>query len=135
LLEKSVALDPDYAPAWLALGQHYSKEKAFVRGGEEMYKKTFAALLRAHQLDPDLLGASTLLIQTRLFYEDLALSFRQIQELAQKRPRSAEVHRLFSEALRAAGGLDQAAQECEVMHQLDPDLPSSCFVLYIHMND
>ncbi len=135
LLEKSVALDPGYAPSWLALGQHYEFEKDFARGGEEMYNKTVSALQRAHQLDPELLGASTLLIQTRLFYEDLALSFPQIQELAQKRPRRAEVHRLFSEALRAAGALDQAARECEITHQLDPELPSSCFVLYIHMND
>jgi len=135
LLEKSVELDPGYAPAWLALGQHYSIEKDFASGGEEMYNKTVAALQRAHQLDPELLGASTLLIQTRLFYEDLALSFPQIQELAQRRPRRAEVHKLFSEALRAAGALDQAARECEITHQLDPELPGSFYVLYIHMGN
>jgi tetratricopeptide (TPR) repeat protein len=135
LLEKSVALDPGYAPAWLALGQHYSTEKDFASGGEEMYEKTVAALQHSHQLDPDLLAASTLLIQTRLFYEDLSLSFPKIQELAQKRPQRAEVHKLFSEALRAAGALDQAARECEITRQLDPDLPNSCFVLYIHMGD
>ncbi len=77
LLEKSVALDPGYAPSWLALGQ----------------------------------------------------------ELSQRRPRRAEVHKLFSEALRAAGALDLAARECEITHQLDPELPASCFVLYIHMGN
>ena len=135
LLEKSTAIDPGYAPAWLALGQHYTFEKDFASGGEEMYKKTVSALQRAHELDPDLLGASTLLIQTRLFYEDLALSFPQIQELAQKRPRRAEVHDLFYKALRAAGALDEAARECEITRQLDPEFPSSCYVLYIHMGN
>jgi len=135
LLEKSVALDAGYAPSWLALGQHYSIEKDFASGGEEMYRKTVASLQRAHELDPELLAASTLLIQTRLFYEDLALSFPQIQELGRKRPRRAEVHKLFSEALRAAGALDQAARECETTHQLDPELPTSNYVLYIHMGD
>jgi TolB-like protein len=135
LLEKSIAIDPGYAPAWLALGQHYSREKDYAGGGEEMYRKTVAALQRAHELDSDLLGASTLLIQTRLFYEDLALSFPQIQELAQKRPRQAEVHDLFYKALRAAGALNEAARECEVARQLDPEFPTSCYVLYIHMGD
>jgi eukaryotic-like serine/threonine-protein kinase len=133
LLEKSVAMDPGYAPAWLALGARYTNEADFASGGEEMYNKSVRALGRAHQLDPELLGASTLLIETRLFYEDPAVSFSQIQELAQKRPRRAEVHLLFSETLRAAGALEQAARECEITHQLDPELPTGpCFVLYIH---
>jgi serine/threonine protein kinase/tetratricopeptide (TPR) repeat protein len=133
LLEKSVTLDPGYAPASLALGARYTNEADFAGGGEEMYNKSVRALGRAHQLDPDLLGASTLLIETRLFYEDLAVSFAQIQELAQKRPRRAEVHLLFSEALRAAGALGEAARECEITHQLDPELPTGpCYVLYIH---
>lgn len=136
LLEKSVAMDPGYAPAWLALGSRYSNEADFASGGEEMYDRSVRPLERAHQLDPELLGASTLLIETRLFYEDLAVSFSQIQELAEKRPRRAEVHLLRSEALRAAGALEQAARECEMTHQLDPELPTGpCYVLYIHMGE
>src|SRR6516225_1471689 len=34
LLERSVLLDPGYAPAWLALGLHYSDEADFGSGGE-----------------------------------------------------------------------------------------------------
>jgi len=47
------------------------------------------------------------LIETRLFYEDLAVSFSQIQELAEKRPRRAEAHLLLSEALRALARLSR----------------------------
>src|SRR5438034_2350710 len=81
-----VALDPGYAPAWLALGLHYSTEADFGKGSEEMYNKTVAALQRAHELDSDLLAASTMLIERRAFYEDLASRFTQIQDLARKRP-------------------------------------------------
>ena len=63
ILEKSVALDPGYAPAWLALGMHYANDSDLIGGGEEMYRKTVAALQRAHELDPDLLAASTMLIE------------------------------------------------------------------------
>jgi len=101
-----------------------------------MYNKTVAALGRAHQLDPDLLFASTVLIETRAFYGDLAASFAQIQELAQRHPRRAEVHLVFSAVLRAAGALEQAARECETTHQLDPEFPTGhCYVLYLQMGD
>ena len=136
LLEKSVALDPGYAPAWLALGLHYSNEADFGSGGEGMYNKTVAALERTHQLDPDLLIASTILIETRAFYEDLATSFEGVQELARKWPHRAEVHLAFSEVLRAAGALEEAERECEATHQLDPDLYTGpCYVLYIHIGN
>ena len=136
MLEKSVALDPGYAPAWLALGLHYANESDTRTGGEEMYAKTVSALQRAHQLDPDLLTASTMLIERRAFYEDLASSFAQLQELGSKRPRTAWVHDVFGEVLRAAGAPQKAERECEIVRQLDPEFyTASCVVLHVHMGD
>jgi serine/threonine protein kinase len=136
LLEKSVVLDPGYAPAWLALGLHYSNEADFGSGGEQMQDKTIAALERASQLDPGLLRPSIELIEREAFYGNLIGSFARVQEVARRWPRRAEVHLAFSGALRAAGALEQAARECEATHQLDPELPTGpCYVLYIHMGD
>jgi TolB-like protein len=136
MLERSVALDPGYAPAWLALGLHYSNESDFGSGGEEMYNKTVAALQRAHHLDPDLTPVSTMLIERRAFFEDVAGAFAQVAELAQRYPRNPAVHDVFSEVLRAAGAPEQAARECETVHQLDPEFPSgNCVVLYVHTGD
>jgi len=135
LLERSLMLDPGYAPAWVALGAHYYIEADMVTGDQEMFRKCVAAFERAHQLDPNLLSASTWLIGTRRVYGDLALSFAQIQELAQKRPRRAEVHLLFAQLLRSVGALERAAQECEITHQLDAEIWTDCFVPYIYMGD
>jgi serine/threonine protein kinase/tetratricopeptide (TPR) repeat protein len=136
LLEKSVVLDPGYAPAWLALGLHYSNEADFASGGEQMHNKTIAALERASQLDSGLLLPSIELIEREAFYGDLSASFARVQEVARRWPRRAEVHLAFSGVLRAAGALEQAARECEATHQLDPELPTAhCYVLYIHMGD
>jgi serine/threonine protein kinase len=135
VLEKSVALDPGYAPAWVALGERYYNQADAGAGGEVMYNKAVTAFERAHQLDPELLSASAWLIAIRISYEDLAVSFAQIHELAQKRPRNADVHLLFAQALRAAGALEQAARECETVHQLDPERWTECFVLYLQMGD
>ncbi len=136
LLEKSVTLDPGYAPAWLALGQRYSGEADFGTGGEPMQKKAIAAFERASQLDPGLLLPWTELIEREAFYGDISMSFARVQQLARRWPRRAEVHLAFSTALRAAGALDHAARECETTHQLDAELPTGpCYVLYLHMGD
>jgi eukaryotic-like serine/threonine-protein kinase len=136
LLEKSVMLDPGYAPAWLALGLHYSNEADFASGGEQMHNRTIAALERASQLDSGLLLPQIELIEREAFYGDMSASFARVQEVARRWPRRAEVHLAFSGVLRAAGALEQAARECETTHQLDPELPTGpCYVLYIHMGN
>jgi tetratricopeptide (TPR) repeat protein len=136
LLEQSVALDPGYAPTWVALGARYYEEAdAAGTAGREAFDKSRAAFERARQLDSGLLSASTWLVSIRSYYGDLAASFAEIQELAQKRPHNAQVHLLFAQVLRAAGALEAAARECETTHQIDPELWTDCFVLYIHMGD
>jgi serine/threonine protein kinase/tetratricopeptide (TPR) repeat protein len=136
LLEKSVALDPGYAPAWLELGSHYYTEADMVEGSDTISKKCIAALERAHELDPNLLSASTSLIEfRRRVGGDLATSFTQLQELSRRRPRRAEVHVTFSQLLRTSGALEQSANACEVAHQLDPDLPTDCYITYIYLAD
>ena len=136
LLEKSVALDPGYAPAWLELGWHYYTEVDMVAGSDAVLKKCIAALERAHELDPNLLTASTALIDLRRKIDgDLSASFTQVQELAKRRPGRAEVHLTFSQLLRTSGAPEQSAKECEVTHRLDPELPTDCFVTYIYLAD
>jgi len=136
LLERSVALDAGYAPAWFALATHYYTEADMVGGGEVMVKKCVSALERAHELDPDLLSASLWLIGLgRRLDGELATGFHQLQELARRRPRRAEVHLIFSQLLRSIGALEESARECEMTHQLDPDFPTDCYVLYIYKGD
>ena len=135
LLKKSLALDPGYAPAWVAIGEYYYDASDKAGGGAEMFTQAVAAFEKAHQLDPNLLRASAWLIGTRLFNGDLAAGLAEIKDLATQRPYSAEVHLLYAQALRAAGALDQAAQQCDITHRLDPDLDTDCYVLYIQSDD
>ena len=134
-LEKSTALDPGYAPAWVALGERYYMQADAGPGGRAMFDKAAAAFERAHQLDPELLSAATYRVGMRLFNGDLDVGFAQIQDLARQRPNRAEVHILLAQAFRASGLLDEAARECETTHRLDPDLVTDCHVLYIHKGD
>jgi len=136
LLEKSVALDPGYAPAWVALGSRYYTEADMIGGGDTALQKCIAALARAHQLDPNLLSAATWPIGLGSRVNGgLESSFAQLEELARKRPRRAELHLLHSQLLRTIGALHRAAEECEISHRLDPDLVADCAVPYIYLND
>ena len=136
LLEKSVALDPGYAPAWVALGSRYYTEADMIGGGDAVLQKCIAALERARQLDPNLLSAATwpIGLGSRV-HGGLESSFAQLQELARKRPRRAELHLLHSQLLRTIGALGRAAEECEISHRLDPDLVADCAVPYLYLND
>jgi eukaryotic-like serine/threonine-protein kinase len=136
LLEKSVALDPGYAPAWVALGSRYYTEADMIGGGDAVLQKCIAAIERARQLDPNLLSAATWPIGLGSRVNGgLESSFAQLQELARKRPRRAELHLLHSQLLRTIGALGRAAEECEISHRLDPDLVADCAVPYIYLND
>ena len=136
LLEKSVALDPGYAPAWVALGSRYYTEADMIGGGDAALQKCIAALERARQLDPNLLSAATWPIGLGSRVNGgLESSFAQLQELARKRPRRAELHLLHSQLLRTIGALDRATEECQISHRLDPDLVADCAVPYIYLND
>ncbi len=66
MLERSVAADPTYAPAWQALGVRYYYDATYSNGGEEMVQRSYAALERSLILDPDLISAATQLAVNRV---------------------------------------------------------------------
>src|SRR5258705_13661145 len=54
MLERSVALDPKYAPAWEALGRRYYFDAIYASGGTAQYERSNAAYQRALSLEPGL---------------------------------------------------------------------------------
>ena len=65
MLERAVALDPNYAPAWEALGLRYYLDSEYGDGGEPMFKRSTSAYERALSLDPNLPVAASQLIANR----------------------------------------------------------------------
>ena len=119
-LEKAVGLDPDYAPAWAALGNRYYYEASYAGGGETMLDRSDAATERALALDPDLVAAGSRLTQNRVERGNLARAYQDAEDLIRRRPDGAEAHFALSYVMRYAGFLDHAAQECDVALGLDP---------------
>jgi len=53
MLERAVALDPNYAPAWEALGRRYYFDAIYAGGGTAQYERSNAAYRKVLNLSRD----------------------------------------------------------------------------------
>jgi len=120
VLEQAVQLDPNYAPAWEALGLRYFDDAEYADGGEVMFKRSYSALERAVTLDPNSIAAATRLITTRTERGALQDAYGEALALINRFPDSSQAHFALSYVLRYSGVLDEAAHECETAFLLDP---------------
>jgi serine/threonine protein kinase len=127
VLDRSVALDPYYAPAWEALASWYAVEGWFGNGGEAAMARWRALADKIVALDPD-----NIIFRANLLYigslgghgpEDGRMSrgqaYRGLEDLLRRRPDSARLHFLVSWMLRDTGLLDESARECETSVLID----------------
>src|SRR5258708_4796189 len=75
MLEWAVGIDPNYAPAWEALGQRYYFDSLFGGGGEEKFQRSNSAYERAVTLDPNRVMAASSLITNRVERGDLGRAY------------------------------------------------------------
>jgi len=119
MLERAVAVDPSYAPAWEALGLRYYFDGSYGDGGDQMLKRSDSAYERALALDPGLIFASSQLITNRTERGDIGNAYAEASALVKRQPESASAHFALAYVLRYAGLLDAAAQECQAALALD----------------
>jgi len=120
MLERAVALDPNYAPAWEALGQRYYYDSTYADGGDAMFQKSSAAYERALALDPNRVFAASNLIANRVERGELSKAYEAAQALVKRRADSSEAHFALGYVLRYAGMQEEAAQQCDAALRLDP---------------
>ncbi|MGB8830975.1 MAG: protein kinase [Candidatus Sulfotelmatobacter sp.] len=120
VLEHVVGVDPDYAPAWDALGQRYYYDSYYGGGGEAMFQRSNSAYERALALDPNRVSAASNLIVNRVERGELGRAYDAATDLVKHRPESANAHFALSYVLRYAGMQEQATQECNSARSLDP---------------
>lgn len=138
LLDRSLQLDPSYAPAWQALSKRsymeaqYGGDPALMRRGEQ-------AAERAVSLDPDYIVPAAGLVVWRVERGDLAGAFTRATDLVRRRPESVDTQFSLSYVYRYAGLLDDAARHCEAAFLLDPRNSTSglrsCAVVFLQRGD
>ena len=120
VLEHVVGTDPNYAPAWEALGLRYYYDSTYSDGGEKMFQRSNAAYERALALDPNREVAASNLITNRVARGELGRAYDAATDLVRRLPRSANAHFALSYVLRYAGMLEPATNECNAARALDP---------------
>ena len=120
LLESSVAADPNFAPAWEALGRRYNNAVEFANGGKQMMDSSDEALERALKLDPNRIVADGELIVHRAERRELGKAYKAARKLVTSHPDSAQAHYVFGYVYRYAGMLDLSASECDIALGMDP---------------
>lgn len=120
MLERAVTLDPTYPPAWLALSYRAYADSRFGGSGDAMLKRSDAAAERALALDSDYVDAAAELALHHVERGDISQGILLASDMVRRRPDNGTARHLLSYALRYAGFLDEAAQQCDMAAALDP---------------
>lgn len=120
MLERSVGLDPAYAPAWSALGKRYYYEEEYGFGATGTMSRTMPALRRALSLDPNLEDAAQQIVSLDTDAGKLAQAYQEAKAMVEKRPQSGFAHFTLSYVLRYASMSKEAMEECNSALRLDP---------------
>ena len=120
MLERVVAMDPNYAPGWEALGLRYYYDSSYGNGGDKVFERSDAAYERALALDPNRILAASQLIVNQVERGEVAPAYVGARNLVRRRPDSSQAHFAYSYVLRYAGMLEEAARECNTALTLDP---------------
>jgi len=120
MLERSVGLDPTYAPAWNALGRRYHLDSAYSDGGAAAFQRAKAAFERALALDPNFIDPAGELTGAEVERGQLVKAYQEAKALVDRHPENAHAHFSLSYVLRYGGAIEESARECDTALALDP---------------
>jgi len=137
MLEKSAALEPNYAPTWAQLGRARTADASFHFGGRPQYAAAEAAYEKALALQPAELEAQIYLAN---LFTDIGRAEQAVPLLKKAlstNPNHAEAHWELGYAWRFAGILNESVTECERARQLDPGVKANTSALnaYLYLGE
>jgi eukaryotic-like serine/threonine-protein kinase len=137
MLEKSAAIEPNYALTWAHLGRAYTTNASLRFGGREDYAKAQAAYEKAIALNPSL-------VEPRIYMANLLTDTGKVEQAVpllrsalQISPNNAEAHWELGYAYRFGGMLEESVAECEKARQNNPQVKinSSALNSYLYLGE
>ena len=123
-LEKAIAVDPNYAPAYAALSEVYTNLANYNFGlmlPKQAWAKSRAAVTRALEIDETLAAAHSSLAITIYQWEwDWPAAEREFRRAIELDPSSATTHHWFAHYLMSMGRVEESLREGQRALQLDP---------------
>jgi serine/threonine protein kinase/TolB-like protein len=135
MLEKSAAMEANYALTWAHLGRAYTTSASLHFGGRDQYREAQSAYEKALALNPAL-------IEPRTYMANLLTDTGRVEDAVpllrtalQSYPNNAEVHWELGYAYRFGGMLQESLAECEHARQNDPNVKmnSSALNSYLYL--
>jgi tetratricopeptide (TPR) repeat protein len=137
MLERAVALDPHFAPAWDALGLRYYDHGTYGAGAQPARQQSLAAHRKALELDPDLISSSRQIVAHLAEAGDLAGAYREARRLLERFGPTGETHFALAFVYRFGGLLEESQRHCELALDRDPHDPRlrSCAYSYLYAGE
>ncbi|HEY8847784.1 MAG TPA: protein kinase [Thermoanaerobaculia bacterium] len=137
MLERAVAIDPTYAPAWNALSTRAYFDAEYSNGGDRALERSEVAASRALSIDPDFVDPAKQLILMRTERGDLENAYIQAKDLLRRHPENGDAHFTMGYVLRYAGLSKESARECEAARAIDPRNSGwrSCSLTFMYLGD
>jgi DNA-binding winged helix-turn-helix (wHTH) protein/tetratricopeptide (TPR) repeat protein len=133
MLERVVQLEPQFAPAWEALGTRYYDHGTYGTGAEPARQQSLDALRKALELDPELISAARQVVIHRAEAGDLEGAYAQARQLLERFGPTAQTHFSLAFVYRFGGMLEESQRHCELALDRDPDPRlRSCAYSYLY---
>jgi tetratricopeptide (TPR) repeat protein len=134
MLEKSVAIDPTYAPAWAYLAAVYQAASSFHFGGQLYVNKAQDAYEKAMALNPEQIEAKVFMANLFTDTGRVERAVPLLREVLKANENHALAHWELHYAYRFGGMLDESIAEGERARQIDPTVKinNSAFNSYLY---
>ncbi|MGH9712900.1 MAG: winged helix-turn-helix domain-containing tetratricopeptide repeat protein [Candidatus Acidiferrales bacterium] len=128
---QSVAEDPNYAPAYIGMGEIWGVPATFPYPSLSMEQPAREALKKALAIDPD--SAEAYVALGRIDYRawNWAALEQEARRAIELNPNLASAHHMYAIYLLAVGRMDEAMVEAERVKALDPGSDIVAWVFYV----
>ncbi len=137
MLERAVALEPGFAPAWHALGSRYYDSYNWWGGWESARKRSLAAHRRALELDPELISAARSIVTLHAESGDLEGAYREARRLLDHFGSTTDTNFTLGYVYRYGGMFKEAQRQCALARERDPQNGRlrSCAYAWLYAGD